>query len=144
MNIISKHPVNNLGYNFVEEKYIPKGKDEYYLRYLQNPHGSGHRKLTAHEIEVLVRNRNTSDDWNKILVSSAFNPELVKNCKFYGLIRIGNLEAFYLEFHNFRLPVGLYNSTIISCDFGNNVCIENVNSLSHYIIGNEVMIANVN
>ncbi len=144
MNIISKHPVNNLGYNFVEEKYIPKGKDEYYLRYLQNPNGSGHRKLTALEIEVLVRNRNTSDDWNKILVSSAFNPELVKNCKFYGLIRIGSLEAFYLEFHNFRLPVGLYNSTIISCDFGNNVCIDNVNSLSHYIIGNGVMIANVN
>ena len=144
MNIISKHPVNNLGYNFVEEKYIPKGKDEYYLRYLQNPHCSGYRKLTAHEIEVLVRNRNTSDDLNKILVSSAFNPELVKNCKFYGLIRIGKLEAFYLEFHNFKLPVGLYNSTIISCDFGNNVCIENVNSLSHYIIGNEVMIANVN
>ncbi len=144
MNIISKHPVNNLGYNFVEEKYIPKGKDEYYLRYLQNPNGSEYRKLTAHEIEVLVRNRNTSDDWNKIFVSSAFNPELVKNCKFYGLIRIGKLEAFYLEFHNFRLPVGLYNSTIISCDFGNNVCIENVNSLSHYIIGNDVMIANVN
>jgi len=49
-----------------------------------------------------------------------------------------------LEFHNLRLPVGLYNSTIISCDFGNNVCVENVNCLSHYIIGNDVMIANVN
>ena len=24
MNIIKKHPVNNLGYNFVDEKYIPK------------------------------------------------------------------------------------------------------------------------
>ena len=144
MNIITKHPVNNLGYNFVEEKYIPEGKDEYYLRFRQNPNGNAYRKLSAHEIEVLVRNRNTSDDWNMIFVSSSFNPELVKNCKFYGLIRIGKLEQFYLEFHNLRLPVGLYNSTIISCDFGNNVCIENVNYLSHYIIGNEVMIANVN
>ncbi len=144
MNIITKHPVNNLGYNFVEEKYIPEGKDEYYLRFRQNPNGNAYRKLSAHEIEVLVRNRNTSDDWNMIFVSTSFNPELVKNCKFYGLIRIGKLEQFYLEFHNLRLPVGLYNSTIISCDFGNNVCIENVNYLSHYIIGNEVMIANVN
>ena len=144
MNIITKHPVNNLGYNFVEQKYIPEGKDEYYLRYQQNTNGTEYRKLSAHEIEVLVRNRNTSDDWNKIFVSAAFNPELVKNCKFYGLIRIGNLESFYLEFHNLRLPVGLYNSTIISCDFGNNVCVDNVNYLSHYIIGNEVMIANVN
>ena len=144
MNKITKHAVSNLGYNFIEDKYIPAGKDEYYLRYLQNPTGNQFRKLSAQEIEVLVRNRNTSTDWNIILVSSAFNPELVKNCKFYGLIRIGKLEPFYLEFHNLRLPVGLYNSTIISCDFGNNVCIENVNYLSHYIIGNEVMIANVN
>lgn len=42
------------------------------------------------------------------------------------------------------MPVGLYNSTIISCDFGNNVAIHSVNYLSHYIIGDEVIINNVN
>ena len=144
MNIIIKHPVNQLGYNFVEEKYIPEGKDEYYLRNIQNTNDTVYRKLTSQEIEVLVHNRNTSDNWDLIFVSSSFNANLVKNCKFYGLVRIGNLEPFYLEFHNLRLAVGLYNSTIISCDFGNNVCIDNVNYLSHYIVGNEVMIANVN
>ena len=144
MNIIKKHPVNDLGYNFIEAKYIPDGEDEYYLRNKQNPNADKYRKLSSAEIEVLVRNRNTSDDWNKILVSASFKPELVKNCKFHGLVRIGNLEPLYLEFHNLRMPVGLYNSTIISCDFGNNVCIDNVNYLSHYIIENEVMIANVN
>jgi hypothetical protein len=144
MNIIKKHPVNDLGYNFIDEKYIPEEKDEYYLRNKQNPDTAKYRKLSSFEIEVLVRNSNTSDDWNKILVTSLFKPELVKNCKFFGLVRIGNLEPLYLEFHNLRMPVGLYNSTIISCDFGNNVCIDNVNYLSHYIIDNEVMIANVN
>lgn len=144
MNIIRKHPVNNLGYDFIEPRYIPKGKDEYYLRNEEMQSGIEYRKLKTQEIEALVRNQNTSDDWNKIFVSKSFNPELVKNCKFFGLIRIGKLEPFYLEFHNLRLPVGLYNSTIISSDLGNNVCIENVNYLSHYIIGNEVMIANVN
>lgn len=144
MNIIIKHPVNKLGYNFVEEKYIPEGKDEYYLRNIQNTNDTIYRKLTSQEIEVLVHNRNTSDNWDLIFVSSSFNADLVKNCKFYGLVRIGNLEPFYLEFHNLRMPVGLYNSTIISCDFGNNICIDNVNYLSHYIIGDEVMIANVN
>ena len=144
MNIIKKHPVNNLGYNFVDEKYIPKGKDEYHLRNLHNKNGIDYRKLTAQDIETLIRNRNTSDDWDKIFVSKHFNPELVRNCKFHGLVRIGKLEPFYLEFHNLRMAVGLYNSTIISSDIGNNVCIDNVNYLSHYIIGNEVMIANVN
>jgi hypothetical protein len=42
------------------------------------------------------------------------------------------------------VPVGLYNSTIISADFGNNVAIHNVNYLSHYIVGDEVIINNVN
>jgi Domain of unknown function (DUF4954) len=144
MNIIQKHPVNNLGYNFVDKKYIPKGKDEYHLRNLQNRNGIEYRKLTAQEIEALIHNRNTSDDWNKIFVSKQFNPELVRNCKFHGLIRIGKLEPFYLEFHNLRMAVGLYNSTIISCDLGNNICIDNVDYLSHYIIGNDVMIVNVN
>jgi len=58
-------------------------------------------------------------------------------------VRIGKLEPYYLEFHAVKLQVGLYNSTIISCDFGDNVVIDNVHYLSHYIIGNEVIITNV-
>lgn len=143
MNDIKKKPLSSLGYHFVNPSFLPSGKDEYHLRNLQNRNGIAYRNLTAYEIEVLVRNRNTSDDWNKIQVSDAFNPELVKNCKFFGLVRIGKLEPFSLEYHNICLPVGLYNSTIISCDFGDNVVIDNVHYLSHYIIGSEVMISNV-
>jgi hypothetical protein len=143
MNAIKKKPLHALGYDFIPEAYQPKDEDQYYLRNMQNRSGIHYRNLTAHEIEKLVRNNNTSDDWNKICVSDDFNPELVKACNFFGLVRIGKLEAVYLEYHNVCLPVGLYNSTIISCDFGDNVVISNVNYLSHYIIGNEVMIANV-
>lgn len=143
-NHIRKAPVQNLGYNFIKPEYLPKGKDENYLRNLQNRSGIAYRNLNAFEIEVLVRNRNTSDNWNNILVSDAFNAELVKNCKFFGLVRIGKLEPFCLEFSDLKLPVGLSNSTIISCDFGDNVVVDNVNYLSNYIIGNEVIIANVN
>ena len=144
MNIITKHPIDNLGYNFIDPKYIPNGEDEYYLRNQQNNNGIEYRRLSGSEIEILIRNGNTSDDWGKIYVSKEFDPALVKNSKFHGLIRIGKLEPFYLEFHNLRMPVGIYNSHIISCDFGDNVCIDNAGYLSHYIIGNEVMITNVN
>ena len=144
INNIQKLPVSSLGYGFIEDAYLPVGKDEYYLRDIQERSGVNHRQLTAHEIEMLVRNRNTSDNWNNILVSEAFNPELVKNCKFYGLVRIGKLEPYCLSFSNLKLPVGLYNSTIISCDFGDNVVINNVHYLSFYIIGDEAMIINVN
>ena len=49
-----------------------------------------------------------------------------------------------LGFSDLKTPVGLYNSTIISCDFGDNVVVNNVNYLSHYIIGSEAIITNVN
>ena len=107
MNDIRKKPFSAIGYNFIAPEFLPEGKDEYHLRNLQNRNGISYRNLTAYEIEVLVRNRNTSDDWNKIHVSDAFNPELVKNCKFYGLVRIGKLEALTLGYHNVYTPVGL-------------------------------------
>lgn len=144
MNSIKKNPVTSLGYNFIPQDMLPRGNDEYFLRNRQNNNGIKYRGLTAFEIEVLVRNRNTSDNWNNILVSDAFNPEQVHNCKFYGLVRIGKLEPFYLEFKNLRRPVGFFNSTIISCDFGDNVVVDNCNYISHYIIGNEVIVVNVN
>ncbi len=144
LNQVTKKSIDSLGYNFITPEYIPEGQDEYYLRNIQNRNGIQYRGLSAWEIEVLVRNRNTSDDWNKILVSDAFNPELVKNCKFFGLVRIGKLEPYYLEYHNLRMPVGLYNSTIISSDFGDNVVVDGVNYLSHYIIGSEVVLVNIN
>lgn len=143
MNPIIKKPISEIGYNFIPQQYLPKGKDEYYLRNKQNRSGIQYRKLTKKEINTLERNRSSSDNWNNILVSDAFNPELVKNCKFFGLVRIGKLEPYTLEFHAIKLEVGLYNSTIISCDLGDNVVIDNVHYLSHYIIGNEVIINNV-
>jgi len=143
MNKIQKRPLSDLGYNFIETT-LPKGKDEYYLRNEQWSRQDQYRKLTAHEIESLVRNDNTSDDWNIIFVSNEFDPQLVQHCHFFGMVRIGKLEPYYLEFHNLRMPVGLYNSTICACDFGDNVVVHNVNYLSHYILGNEVIVANVN
>jgi hypothetical protein len=144
MNIITQKPISSVGYDFIPKDFLPKGKDEYYLRNRFNKSGILYRSLTAFEIEILVKNNNTSSNWNDLLVSPHFDPQLVKNCNFFGLVRIGKLEPLSLEFKNLNLAVGLFNSTIISCDFGDNVCIHNVNYLSHYVIGNEVMIANVN
>jgi hypothetical protein len=144
MNNIRKIPLEKLGYDFISPEFLPEGGDEFYLRNLQNRNGIEYRQLNAYEIEVLVRNRNTCDNWNNLLVGDAFNPELVKNCKFYGLVRIGKLEPYFLEYSQLKVAVGLYNSTIISCDFGDNVVVDNVNYLSHYIIGSEAIIVNVN
>jgi hypothetical protein len=144
MNKISKIPITGLGYNFVNPAYLPHGENEYYLRDQQYKGSRNWRNLTEEEVIQLKANGNTSDNWKNVLVSEVFDTSLVKLCKFYGLVRIGKLEPFFLEFHDVRLPVGLYNSSIISCDLGDNIVIDNVNYLSHYIIGNECILINLN
>ncbi len=144
MNIIKKHPVKEIGYHFIDKKYIPKGKDEYHLRNKQNRTENIYHALSPDQIDTLIVNRNSSDNWNNVLVTDQFDARLVKNCKFFGLVRIGRLRPYYHEFHNVRMPVGIYNSTIISCDIGDDVCIDNVNYMSHYIIENDVMLTNIN
>ncbi len=144
MNQISKTPLRKLGYDFIPQRFLPKEKDEYYLRLEQNQSGITYRPLKLDEVALLNKNGNSSDNWSNVMVSDIFLPELVHNCSFFGLVRIGRLEPYFLEFHNLRRPVGLYNSTIISSDIGNNVVIDNVNYLSHYIIGNDVMLVNIN
>jgi NDP-sugar pyrophosphorylase family protein len=143
MNSINKQPLSSLGFGFIDPAFIPKGKDEYYLRNRQHRTKTRYRKLTAKEIQILVRNDNSADDWNNLEVSPLFEPKLVKRCSFFGKIRIGKLEPFFHEFNNLRMPVGIYNSTIISCDIGDNVVIDQISFMSHIITGNDVMLVNI-
>lgn len=143
MNKINKQPLSSLGFGFIEPTFIPKGKDEYYLRNRQHRSKTKYRRLNSKEIQVLVRNDNSADEWNNIEVSPLFDPKLVKRCSFFGKIRIGKLEPHFHEFNNLRMPVGIYNSTIISCDIGDNVVIDQVSFMSHMITGNDVMLVNI-
>ena len=144
MNKIHKKPLHQIGYDFIVPPYLPEGKDEYYLRNQYFDSNRSVRRLSAYEIEVLVKNENQADNWTDIYVDEKFDPKLVKNCRFHGMIRIGALESYYLEYNELQLPVGLYNSTIVSCDIGDNVVIMNVDYLAHYQIGNEVILFNIN
>jgi NDP-sugar pyrophosphorylase family protein len=143
MNVIEKSPLEHLGYHFIPDGFLRDGMDESYLRLQQQPQDKNYRKLSKKEIRTLEKNGNKCDNWANIFVSEGFNADQVIGCHFYGLIRIGNLAPICLEFHEIKKPVGLYHSTIVSCDFGDNVCIHHVRHLSHYIIGNEVIITNV-
>ncbi|MDC7235360.1 MAG: DUF4954 family protein [Spirochaetales bacterium] len=144
MNIIRKKALKDVGYDFIPREFLPEGEDEYYIRNRQMSDSKSYRQLSAHEIEVLVKNENSADNWNNIFVTDKFNPKLVKHNQFHGMIRIGNLENYSLEFHDIPFPVGIYNSKIISCDLGSNISISNVSILSHYIIDDEVILQNIN
>ncbi|MCK9218873.1 MAG: DUF4954 family protein [Bacteroidales bacterium] len=144
MDNVSLVPKENIGRNFIPSEYLPKDKDEYLQRNKQTylPK-SGWRNLKSDEIERLVKNDNTADNWDELLVSDQFDADQIKNTRFYGLVRIGCLRNVILQHHDLRVPAGITNSLIISCDIGDDVAIHNVHYLAHYIIGDRSILFNV-
>ncbi|MDY0303929.1 MAG: DUF4954 family protein, partial [Sphaerochaeta sp.] len=129
------------GYDFITDPYLPEGKDEYYLRNQQlGRDNSSYRSLSDEEIAALKKNLNFSPDWADVLVSDLFDPSLVRNTEFYGLVRIGTISTMIVSFHDFAVPVGIANSRIISCDIGDNCAILDCTYLSHYIIADRVIL----
>ena len=144
MREIKVIPEKDFGRNFIPAKYLPNGRDEYYLRNEQSLKPAGHwRHLRAEEIEALVKSAVTCDDWDSIFVADPFHPHLIKNCHFSGLVRIGRLEAVVLEHHELQTPAGITDSSIVSCDVGENCAIHHVRHLAHYLIGDRVVLLNI-
>jgi hypothetical protein len=133
-----------LGRNFIPSQYLPPGTDEFCHRNEQSSKQPGQwRHLRADEIEVLVKNAVTCHDWDNLFVTDPFTPQLIKNTEFFGMVRIGRLERVILEHHELKIRAGISDSMIISCDLGDNVAIHNVRYMAHFIIGDHVMLLNV-
>jgi len=130
------------GYGFVPEAFLPRGKDEYWLR---NSHQDTKpwRALYPDEIEILTVNGNYCADWNSFFVVDPFEASLIRNSYFYGLVRVGTLRNTLLKHHDFCVPSGIRNSTIISCDIGDDAAIQDCAYISHYIIGDGCILSRV-
>jgi len=127
--------------SFPSQQYIPDDQDEYYLRNSQFDYDlQGFRKTTNSERELLLKANNVVEDWDRFFVVDPFLPERIHSSRFYGLNRIGRMDKPFLNYHELVLPQGIYNSMIISCDFGDNVAVSDVGYMAHYIIGSEVII----
>lgn len=141
------------GYDFITKEYIPIGKDEYYLRNIQaaamyaikSPIENNFpwRQLTLTEIKKLEANGNFSSDWSKVLVSDEFDTDSIRRSSFYGLVRLGKIGSGILQFHDYAVQEGIRNSTIISCDIGSHCAIDNCAYISHYVVGNNVILSKI-
>jgi hypothetical protein len=145
MNRVLIKSAGSIGKSFVPAEFLHPGQDELTLRNLQNPHPlPSWRHLRADELEQLVKNGNNADDWDNLLVTAEFDPGVVKNSSFFGLVRIGRMSNAVLEHHDLQLPTGIWDSIIVACDIGNDVAIHNVAYLAHFIIGDRCILANIN
>jgi len=144
MNDIHIDTDDGVGFGFIPPEFLKPGEDEYRIRNIQFAEQGKSpdtlRHLSAAELEVLIRNHNTSDDWKDFYVTDPFNPELLSNNFFAGLIRVGKLEKVSLEHHDLQMFAGINNSHIISCDIGDNCAISNCSYLAHYIVGDNCIL----
>jgi hypothetical protein len=144
MNNIDLLPNENLGKNFIPPDNLPAGKDEYYFRNEQLGLSPDHwRHLRPDEIERLKLNNNTADNWENVLVSKEFDPGLIRNSAFFGLVRIGALRENVLAYQGMRMPAGITNSRIVSCDIGDDAAVHDVRYLAQYIIGNRCLLTSI-
>ena len=144
MSTVSVISPRSIGKNFIPKEYLQDGKDEYYLRNIQAGESKDSwRHLKSKEVEKLVENNNTSDNWDEIFVTDQFDTDQIKNNEFFGLIRIGNVRNVILEHHDLKIPVGITNSSIIACDIGDDVAIHDVRYLSNFIIGNRCILFSI-
>lgn len=134
------------GFNFIKDNYIPAGKNEFYLRDEQASillGKSNYRALTSDEIKTLENNYNYADNWQNVLVGNDFDANSIHHSSFYGLVRIGALGTGTLQYHDYSVKEGIYNSTIISCDIGSHCAIHDCAYLAHYIICSQVILAKI-
>lgn len=101
------------------------------------------RKLTDSEVSSLIKQGNSAVDWDKILVEDPFNPDKFQKNTFSGDVVIGACTKTALENGSLSLPSGIYNSVISNSIIGDNCSIHNVKLISDYIIGNNVILFNI-
>jgi hypothetical protein len=143
MDKVTLLPYDRIYKNFIEEKYL-HGYDEYYFRNQQvKKPANGWRHLRSDEVERLVKNSNSATNWDDIWVTDEFDTNMIRNNRFFGMIRIGRVKCEILQYHDLRVPVGITDSSIISCDIGDNVAIHDVHYMANYIVGNNVILFNI-
>jgi hypothetical protein len=128
------------GLGFVPPNFLGPGEDEYRIRDRQllellGREASSYRALTGPEISSLAANGNRCSDWALVRVSEPFVPDLVRNCEFAGLIRLGAIRRAVIEHHDLLAPVGITDSRIVACDIGDDCAIHDCSYIAHYIVG---------
>ena len=103
-----------------------------------------YRKLDGQEIDQLVMQGCTADDWANIEVTLGFKPDHVFHTRFSGQVQLGVFEHEFTLAGGMKKHAGLRYATLHNVTVGDNCCIENVkNYIANYQIGDYTFIENV-
>lgn len=105
---------------------------------------NSYRPLTEDEITILKHQGSVVDsgDWADIQVVDAFDPSSIRNVRFGGQMRLGNLTGFTAGLD--RRPAGIEGAYLVDCTIGNQVRIANIGArIANYVVADGCCIEDV-
>ncbi|KPK34968.1 MAG: hypothetical protein AMJ65_17745, partial [Phycisphaerae bacterium SG8_4] len=103
-----------------------------------------HRPISDEQIDQLIAQGCTCDDWSKVLVAPGFRAETVRSTRFSGEVKLGVFEKQVSFFGGVSAPTGISNATIHNCTVGDNVYVSRVrNYIANYVIEDDAVIDNI-
>ncbi|MCX5715588.1 MAG: DUF4954 family protein [Candidatus Omnitrophica bacterium] len=98
--------------------------------------------LTKAQMDELRSNSNCAADWKAIKIAKETDLSRIRGCYFSGEVTIGKLSGDVEVSKDVKLPSGIYNSVIVDSNIGDNVLIQDVKTLSNYIVDDGAILFN--
>jgi NDP-sugar pyrophosphorylase family protein len=103
-----------------------------------------HIPLTKKQIDQLMSQNCSCDNWKQVLVSPKFTPDSIRNVTFSGKIKLGRFDKQVSFYGGVSKSAGIYNAFIYNCTIGDNVYISNVtNHIANYVIEDDCIIDHI-
>jgi hypothetical protein len=101
------------------------------------------RDLGREEIAVMEDRGCRADDWKLIQVAQDFDPFRVRRVHLHGRCVLGRFSGEVEVMPGISLATGIYDSTLIACQIGNDCLLENVRFAANVIIDREAVLFDV-
>lgn len=101
------------------------------------------RALTREEIAVLEANGCRADDWARVQVGQDFDCFRMRRVHLRGDCTLGRFAGEAEVVPGIRLATGVYDSTLIDCQIGNDCLIENVRFAAKLVVEREAVLFDV-
>ena len=109
-----------------------------------NCYQGGFHSLSDEQINQLISQGCTCEDWSKVQVADGFKAETVKSTHFSGNVKLGVFGKQVSFFGGVSKSTGISDATIHNCTIGNNVYISRVrNYIANYVIEDDAVIDNI-
>ena len=101
------------------------------------------RPINRNEIAVLEARGCRADNWQQIQVAEDFDPFRVRRTHLIGDCVLGRFSGDVEVQPGMELPRGIYDSTLINCQVGNDCLVENVRFASGVVIERQAVLFDV-